>query len=193
MLFSLMIIFTFLLYSHISNNVLAEEPILYHPNVLPLGTYPNSCCVPPNSEVKIYARVIDNYSKIQHATLSYINAHGVNDTIKMKLINGTDLDGLYLGIIPANMELKDGTLVRYALTFKDDLNYSNVYKNKYRILSDNSGPNIKRIFDYEFVDIIPGFPTIAYSSLISDLGSGVKNVTLYYCTSLSPYVINTRR
>lgn len=168
------------------NNLLAEEPPWYHPNILPLGTYPNSCCVPPNSEVKIYARVIDNYSKIQEATLSYIGTHGFNETINMKLINGTNLNGIYLGIIPANMELKNGTLVRYALTFKDDLNYSSVYNNKYRILSDNSGPDIKRIFDYEFVDVIPGFPTIVYSSLISDLGSGVKNVTLYYCTSLSP-------
>jgi hypothetical protein len=167
--------------------VLAEEPQSYHPNILPLGTYPNSCCVPQNSEVKIYARVIDNYSKIQDATLSYISEYGHNDTINMKLINGTNFDGIYLGIIPASMELKDGTSVRYALTFKDDLNYSNVYNDKYQILNDTSGPNIKKMYGDEFVDIVPGFSTVFYSPLISDFGSGVKNVTLYYCTSLPSY------
>jgi hypothetical protein len=88
------------------------EPQVYQPSLFQVQQYPpNSCCVPVDSEVKIYAKVFDEFAEINTATLSYSFKDGYTNTTKMKLINGDKLNGTYFGIIQPHSEVANNTFV----------------------------------------------------------------------------------
>ena len=108
---------------------------VYHPEIEYVGRDPlhtsNDLPSPPNSDVPVFAKVIDKYGKIQQAVLSYWTGHPFftafstkqehppRNNITMKLLNGTPSNGIYSAIIPEQM---GNTLVHYQIYLKDDLN-----------------------------------------------------------------------
>ncbi|MGC2575704.1 MAG: hypothetical protein WA364_29720 [Candidatus Nitrosopolaris sp.] len=103
---------------------------------------------PPNSIVKIYAKVLDKYGNNEQAILSYCVLHCFNFRLHysklcmaglvdcyfhprnvsswtnttMGLIDGIPSNGIYRGVIPPQI---DKTIINYYVFFKDNLDYSN--------------------------------------------------------------------
>ena len=166
-------------------DILAMEPVLYQPRILDVEMYPSSCCIPPDSDVKIYAHLKDIYANLRNATLVY--SYGTEETeekydSKMDLINGTPADGTYLGIIPSNEHIRNNTRVFYELQFEDTLNYTNTYQDDYVITTDLYGPLIEGELD-SLLDQARGYVATITSPPISDNASGVRNVVLQYKVS----------
>lgn len=167
-----------------------DEPKLYHPEIRNILTFPPSHHASSDSDFKIYSTVLDKYSEIKNATLTYTdNKYNITHNLEMELINGTLSNGTFRAVIPKYSPQYYEYNISYALTFRDRLNYIGKYSDWYVIHKDDQKPKVD---DYGaasyFNEVTQGFTTTIQVGA-SDAESGIRNVTFYYRTN--PPLLNS--
>jgi hypothetical protein len=127
-----------------------------------------------NSSVNVYANYLDLYGKRTNATLFYNTSNNSWDNQTLRLINGVQTNGTYLGIIPKQ---KAGSEVKFKVNIEDDLGYSGMREGNYTV------ENFTISIDYVLQGrgVLDGLVQIGAEIEISNVNiSAVPTVDLFY-------------
>jgi hypothetical protein len=133
-----------------------------------------------NYIMQLYVTVYDKYGRHLNGTLATYSANNSTIYDNLQLINGLPYNGTYLGTIH---ELKNSSIVRYAVSFMDEFGYqSDTIQSIDRLITLNpSTPPVVNSLQM----LTPAAPMepVKFRAIVTDSEDDVKNVTLHYIKS----------
>lgn len=143
------------------------EEKLYSPEVINVIRYPKYPTV--NSEIRIYANIVDKYGQIENSTLSFsFDEINYSNQIPMKLVNGTPSNGTYLGIIKPSSKNSENSTLHYKIYIGDNLGYQ--FNSEYEQLKLKARDVLKPIItDNPFFMVCPTEKPNYSESVLSSL------------------------
>lgn len=143
---------------------------------------------PPDVSVSVTCMIQDKYGLVNVSLLFSVNS-GTYNVNKMQTIDGDFYNGTFCEQIPGQ---SIGTIVEYYVVAVDSIGYvAQSPSFFYEVSYDKAGPMIS---DVSVVRPLgsPVLPTeeVNVKAIVADLGSGVKNATLFYGAVEDPFGTN---
>ncbi|HUW48189.1 MAG TPA: hypothetical protein VMW36_05565, partial [Patescibacteria group bacterium] len=133
---------------------------------------------PPIVNVNVTCMIQDKYGLVNVSLMFSVNS-GTYNVDKMRIIDGDFYNGTFYEQIPGQ---STDTIVKYYVVAVDSIGYvAQSSSFSYEVSYDKAGPMIS---DVSVVSPLgsPVLPTeeVNVKAIVADLGSGVKNATLFY-------------
>lgn len=142
---------------------------------------------PPDVSVNVTCMIQDRYGLVNVSLLFSAN-NGAYNMSKMQIVDGDFYNGTFCAQIPGKPM---DTIVEYHVVAADSIGYFAQNSSFYQVAYDKAGPMIVNVARVKPLGS-PVLPTeeVDIEAIIADLGSGVKNVTLFYGAGEDPFTID---
>jgi hypothetical protein len=140
---------------------------------------------PPGVSVNVTCLIQDTYGLV-NVSLLFSVSNGTYEVSKMQIVDGDFFNGTFYAQIPGQ---PINTIVEYYVVASDSIGYVAQSPNYvYQVSYDKAGPMIVNVARVKPLGS-PVLPTeeVEIEATIADLGSGVKNATLFYGAVEDPF------
>lgn len=176
-----MLVAAFMFFSGVPILFAASQPSIVEVSRTPLNPT-------PTTSVNVTCNIEDKYGLVSVSLYFALNGESPS-TVAMQIIDGDYYNGTFIGQIPTQ---PSGTVVQYYVVARDSIGYlAQTPKETYQVSFDTSPPTINSVERTPPVGW-PVLPTdnVTIEAWISDDGSGVKNVSLFFALGKDLYNTN---